>query len=122
VIPEGALVLLFSGWDAKWVNPDEYMGTDERSRPRYPGFGLAAARLLIDERGVAGLGTDSPGVEPGVDAGFSVNRLVLARPRIVLENLCNLHELPPVGATIVIGVLKLKGGSGSPAAVLAFVA
>jgi len=44
-----------------------------------------------------------------------------SNPRLVLENLANLDQLPPTGATIVVGVLRLRGGTGSPAAVLAFV-
>jgi kynurenine formamidase len=50
-----------------------------------------------------------------------LNRLALEQPRIVLENLTNLDQLPPTGAVMVIGILRLKGGSGSPASVLALV-
>ena len=75
--------------------------------------------MLLEERGAAGLGVDSPGVDSHRDRSYSTNRLTLARGRIVLENLANLEQLPPTGATIVIGALRLRGGSGSPAAVLA---
>ncbi|MBF1988899.1 MAG: cyclase family protein, partial [Fischerella thermalis M58_A2018_009] len=49
------------------------------------------------------------------------NNLVLAKPRIVLENLTNLDQLPPKGATLVIGILRLRDGSGSPAGVIALI-
>jgi kynurenine formamidase len=37
----------------------------------------------------------------------------------VLENLTNLDQLPPKDITLMIGILRLRGGSGSPASVLA---
>ena len=36
-----------------------------------------------------------------------------------LENLANLHELPPSGATAIVGVIPWQEGSGGPARVLA---
>jgi kynurenine formamidase len=45
----------------------------------------------------------------------------LAKQGIVLENLANLDRLPPTGTTLAIGILRLQKGSGSPAAVFAFI-
>ena len=123
-IPAGSVVLLFTGWQDKWDNPADYLdltasGVEPDSR-HFPGFGIAAARWLLTERAIAGIGVDTAGVDGGRDDSFVVNRLLLAQPRIVLENLGNLHQLPPAGVTLVIGVLPLAGGSGSPASVLAF--
>ncbi|MFQ6030799.1 MAG: cyclase family protein, partial [Dehalococcoidia bacterium] len=120
-IAEGSLVLLFTGWQAKWERPEEFLGQDASGGMHFPGFGVDAVRFLLEERMVAGIGIDTHGVDPGQDDSFSVNRLVLAQPRIVLENLTNLDQLPPLGATLVIGILRLRGGSGSPVSVLAFV-
>ena len=116
-VSPGSLAFLVTGWSDRWNNPKAYLGTDHDGQLHFPGFGLEAAALLVNERGVAGLGTDTPGLERGIDSGFSVSRFVLSQPRIVLENLTNLAQLPPVGAVVVIGALKLHGGSGSPAAV-----
>ena len=120
-IPEGSVTLLRSGWDARWHRPGEYLGADAAGLLHFPGFGLEAARLLLDERGVAGLGTDTAGLEPGIDQDFPVSKLVLSRPRIALENLANLGRLPATGTVLVIGLLRLAGGSGAPAAITAFV-
>ena len=119
-VPAGSVALLLTGWAERWGNPAAYLGVDAEGGLHFPGFGPGAAGLLVNERGVAGLGTDTAGVEPGIDGSFAVSRLVLARPRIVLENLAKLHLLPPTGAVVVIGLLRLEGGSGSPAAVTAF--
>ena len=123
-IPAGSVVLLFTGWQDKWDNPAAYLGLTapgvEPAGRHFPGFSLAAARWLLEQRAIAGIGIDTAGVDGGQDDSFAVNRLLLTQPRIVLENLGNLHPLPPVGVTLVIGVLPLVGGSGSPASVLAF--
>jgi len=47
-------------------------------------------------------------VDSGQDETFSTNRLVLEQPRIVLENLTNLEQLPPTGTILVIGILRLR--------------
>ncbi len=120
-IPPDSLVLLLTGWSKRWSEPVEYLGTDPQGGLHFPGFGLHAAEMLITERSVGGLGTDTAGVEPGVDQGFSVSRLALSRDLIVLENLNRLEVLTPTGSTVVIGALKLVGGSGSPAAVTALI-
>lgn len=120
-IPPGSLVILFSGWQDRWQDPRRFFNQDAGGRCHFPGFSLEAARFLIEARAAAGLGSDAHGVEPGLDEGYSVNRYALARSALVLENLCNLHLLPPLGATVAIGLPRLQGGSGAPVAVLAFV-
>ena len=120
-VAEGTVALLHSGWGARWHRPEEYLGADAEGRLHFPGFGLEAARFLLEERRVAGLGTDTAGLEPGTDADFLVSKLVLSQPRLALENLANLGRLPATGAVLVIGLLRLVGGSGAPAAVTAFV-
>ena len=121
LVPPGCIVLLRTGWAERWNDASAYLGEDSGGGLHFPGFGYDAAALLVNKRGVAGLGTDTAGIEPGTDTALSVSRLVLAQPRIVLENLANLERLPATGALLVIGTLRLVGGSGSPAAVTAFV-
>ena len=84
-------------------------------------FGLESAEILLTGRGVAGLGIDTAGAEPGSDTSFSVSRLALESRLIVLENLRNLDLLPATGTLVVIGLLRLEGGSGCPASVTALV-
>lgn len=120
-VPQGSVVLLNTGWAERWNTPCRFFNRDESGAFHFPGFGLEAVRFLVERRRVAGIGIDTHGVDGGQDDDFVVNRLVLQQPRIVLENLANLEQLPPLGATLVIGVLALEGGSGSPASVLAFV-
>jgi kynurenine formamidase len=116
-IPERAAVLLWTGYDARWHEQAAYLGTDESGGMHYPGFSEAAARWLIGHRGIGALGTDTMGVDPGADTAFRANRLLLRGHRIHLENLCGLGQLPALGGWIVVGGVRVSGGSGSPATV-----
>jgi kynurenine formamidase len=121
-IEAGNLVLLYTGWQEKWSDAQAFFNQDENGICHFPGFGEETAQFLLEERSIAGIGTDTHGVDAGRDASFAVNKLVLNKQRIVLENLANLEELPAAGITLVIGILRLAGGSGSPVSAIAFVA
>jgi len=120
-IESGSIVLLNTGWSEKWGIPDEYLGLDHDGVSHFPGFGIDAVKYLLSDRGISGAGIDTHGVDPGRDNSFAVNRMMLQQPRLVLENLTNLDQLPPTGATVVIGLIRLQGGSGSPVSVMAFI-
>jgi len=118
-IPQGSMVLLFTGWQSKWSDKTAFLNPDATGVLHFPGFGSEATHFLLSERQIAGVGIDTHGVDSGQDTTFATNRLVLKQPRLVLENLTNLDQLPAIGTTLVIGILRLLGGSGSPVAVLA---
>ncbi len=118
-VPPDALILLYTGWQRYWNDPERFINADGDGRMHTPGFGLAAAQFLLEQRRAAGLGSDTHGIDAGRDAGLSVSRMALARSALVLECLNNLDRLPPTGATVIVGRLRLAGGSGSPAAALA---
>ncbi len=118
-IPPGCVVLLYTGWQEKWLDHNAFFNQDAQGGIHFPGFGCDATRFLLEERQITGVGIDTHGVDAGQDSTFATNRLVLEKPGIVLENLTNLDQLPSIGATLAIGVLRLRGGSGSPAGVLA---
>lgn len=118
-IPANGIVILYTGWQDKWLDQNAFFNQDAQGIMHFPGFGNDATQFLLSDRQIAGIGIDTHGVDSGQDTAFSINRLILAESRLVLENLTNLEQLPPQGATLVIGVLRLRGGSGSPAAVMA---
>ncbi|MEH1855101.1 MAG: cyclase family protein [Nostoc sp.] len=120
-ISPGCIVLLNTGWEKKWFDKSAFLNHDAQGIPHFPGFGSDATQFLLDERQIIGVGIDTHGVDPGQDNSFAINRLVLEQPRIVLENLTNLDQLPPKGTTLAIAPLRLRGGSGSPVGVLALV-
>jgi kynurenine formamidase len=111
-IEAGSAVLALTGWERYLSDGDRYVGG------AFPGFGVGAAELLI-ERGVVGLGIDTLGVDPGAAADYPVHHLTLPAGLWHLEGLVNLAALPPRGALLVVGALRLVAGSGTPARVFA---
>jgi kynurenine formamidase len=123
-IREGTLVLLRTGWSRHWSDRRAYFGSDkpgDASNLSFPSYGLDAARLLVEERSVGGLGVDTASIDYGASADFVVHRLAASRNVIGLENLTNLGELPAVGATVLALPIKVEGGSGGPVRAVAMV-
>jgi kynurenine formamidase len=115
-VPAGAAVLLCTGWDRHRGDARRYLGEPLA----FPGFGGDAAERLV-ERGAAGLGIDTLGVDAGASTDFPVHRTALPAGLWHLEGLIGLADVPPTGATLVVGALKLPGASGTPARVFALV-
>lgn len=118
-IPPNSLVLFYTGWQALWNDPKRFINEDAKG-PHFPGVGAATTKFLLEERKIAGVGIDTHGVDPGQDTVYATNRQILTENGIVLECLTNLDQLPAKGSTLVIGILRLKEGSGSPVSVMAF--
>ena len=121
-VPAGAIVLLRTDWSRHWPDVKAYLGDDtpgDASKLAFPSFGVEAARLLIEERGVAVLGVDTASTDYGPSTDFPVHRLAGRHNIPGLENLTNLDRLPPTGATIFALPMKIAGGSGGPTRVIA---
>lgn len=118
-IPDGAAVLMRSGWGTRYGDAAAYINADAAGVAQFPGFGLEAAQWLLAERNVAGLGVDTLSLDHGPSPNFAVHYAFLPTQRWGLECLANLDQLPPSGATLFIGAPKIGNGSGAPARVLA---
>jgi len=117
-IPARTLVLLNTGWHKRFGSAERYINMDAGNVMHFPGFGADAAELLI-ERDVVGIGIDTLSIDPGASATFAAHQVMLNSDKYQLENLTGLDELPPTGATVVVGVLPVKNGSQAQARVLA---
>jgi kynurenine formamidase len=114
-IPAGTAVLVHTGWDAYWEDGSRYLGAPG---PAFPGLAADAAELLV-ERGIAGLGIDTLGVDPGHSTDFAVHHTTLPAGIWHLEGLIGLAQVPARGAWLVAAPLNLVDGSGTPARVFA---
>ena len=124
LIEPGSLVLLRTGWSARWPDALSYLGDDtpgDASQLHFPSYGEAAARLLVEERGAAALGADVASIDYGASTDFIVHQIVAAANAPGLENLTNLDRLPPRGATVIALPMKISGGSGAPLRAIAIV-
>jgi kynurenine formamidase len=119
LIPRDAAVLMYSGWGAKVGNPDAYRGTDAAGTYHFPGFSPDACEWLLEHRGIRSLGVDTLSIDPGNSTTFETHLILTGADRYGLENLANLDEVPPRGATIVVGLIPYQEGSGGQARVFA---
>lgn len=121
-IPDGAIVVLYSGWGTRWPDAESYLGTANRgdvSGLQFPGFSAEAARFLVAKRDIAAIGVDTASIDHGPSTDFIVHQIINGANKPAFENLANVDRLPPVGATIIALPLKIEGGSGAPARVIA---
>jgi len=117
-IPEGAIVLLRTGWASRWPDAQKYRNQDAKGKMHFPGFSAEAAKLLI-ARKVSGLGCDTLSIDYGASEDFAVHHLSLGAGLYHLENLSDLSELPETGAFLIAAPIKLEGGSGGAVRVFA---
>lgn len=123
-ISAGTIVLMRTDWSDHWPDAMAYLGDDtpgDASKLQFPGFGAEATKILTEERKVAMLGVDTASVDYGKSQDFIVHRIGAAQGVANLENLTNLDRLPATGATIIALPMKIEGGSGGPARVVALV-
>ena len=122
-ITPGAAILVRTGWSQHWPNAKAYLGDDtegDASNLSFPGFGAAAAKMLV-ARKVAMIGIDTASIDYGRSKDFAVHVVIAGANIPALENLSNLGGLPVAGAYILAAPMKIGGGSGAPARVIAFV-
>jgi kynurenine formamidase len=123
-VPEGAIVLLRTGWSARWPDKKRYLGDDtpgDASKLHFPAYGKAAAELLVRERKIGVLGVDTASIDHGPSQDFIVHQVAAAGNVPAFENLDRLDAVPEVGAWVIALPMKIAGGSGGPLRVVALV-
>lgn len=123
-VPAGAAVLVRTGWAARWPDALAYLGDDtpgETGDLHFPGIGAAAARLLVEDRGVGLLGIDTASIDHGPSTDFIAHRIGAAAGVPNLENLADLSDLPARGFLLAALPMKIEHGTGAPVRVVALV-
>lgn len=110
--PWEAIVLLWTGWAQREMGSPAYY-------QNHPFLAPEAAQWL-KEQGVSAVGVDFPVDQSG--SGFPVHHILLGADIPLIENLVNLDAL--VGKTFEVYAfpVKIGGGDGAPARVVARVA
>lgn len=125
-IPDGAIVLLRTGYGRFWPDRERYLGTARRgpeavAELHFPGLDPAAARWLVAERAIGAIGLDTPSIDRGQSKLFESHRALFAANIPAFENVAHLDRLPAAGFTVVALPMKIAGGSGGPLRIVALV-
>jgi kynurenine formamidase len=118
-IPDGAILLVRTGFSKRWPDAAAYLGTAERGaraipKLHFPGIDPATAKWLLQNRKINAVGIDTASIDYGQSTTYETHQLLYAQNIPGLENLNALDRLPAVGATLVALPMKIKGGSGAP--------
>ncbi len=115
-IPEGAVVLMRTGWHKKWYNPKEFVAGTEEGNMHFPGLGLEAAKWLVENRKIVGFAHETLGTDHGISTNFEVEYYLLGDAnRYQVEVVDNTDPLPEKGALFVVLPPKFHDASGFPA-------
>ena len=119
-IPAGSWALMRTDWSQR-TDPVAFLNVAEDG-PHSPGLRKDASELLV-QRDVIGVGVETIGTDAGQAGGFDPpfpnHAIMHGAGKFGLASLCNLDQLPPVGALVIAAPLKIVDGSGSPLRVLA---
>ncbi|XP_064648527.1 isatin hydrolase-like [Lineus longissimus] len=120
-IPEGAFVIMNSGWYKHVKNHTKFLGNDKgnKSNLHFPGFHPEATKWLLDNREIYCLGVDTVSIDPGNTTQYMTHRLALVSNLIALENVNNLDAVPEAGAMIYALPIFIKNGTGGQTRVIA---
>ncbi len=119
-IPAGACVAMNSGWDEK-ASGDGYRNADADGVMHFPGFHVDAAQMLLEETGAIGIAVDTLSLDHGPSADFAAHYAWLPTNRWGIECMANLSRLPATGATLVVGLPKIRDATGGPARLMALI-
>lgn len=122
-IPEGAFVALYTGWANRWPDMDALSGTTADGSENFPGWSLPALQYIYEVRNAAANGHETLDTDASAEAAaagdLACERYVLAQGKLQVEVLCNLDQVPPAGAIVLVSYPYISGATGLPARVWA---
>lgn len=125
-IPEWSIILLHTGFGSRWPDKRSYLGTDQKGPDavkdlHFPGLHPGAAKWLVENRKIHAVGIDTASIDYGQSTLFESHVALMTNNIPAFENVANLDKLPVKGFHIVALPMKIKGGSGAPLRIVAFV-
>jgi kynurenine formamidase len=108
-----------------WPDRIQYLGTDERGpeavpKLHFPGIHPDAAKWLAENRTIKALGIDTASIDYGQSTHFETHVTLYEQNIPGLENVANMDQLPETGFDLIALPMKIKGGSGGPVRIVAF--
>jgi len=121
-LPEGSIVLFQTGYGKYWGDRAKYMGIEGADEQKhFPGLGPEAARWLIQNRKIKAVGIDTASIDFGASQTFDTHVALMTQNVPAFENVANIEKIPVKGANVIALPMKIKGGSGAPLRIVAFI-
>lgn len=125
-IEDGSILLIDTGSAKLWPDRGKYMGTDKRGAEavkhlKFPGIHPEAAKFIVTQRTVKAVGLDTPSIDYGGSTLYETHQILFEKNIPGFENVANLDKLPVKGATVIALPMKIKGGSGAPLRMVAYI-
>ena len=111
-IKENDSIIFSTGWEHNY-NSDDYMSSN-------PGLSPEAATYLSNKK-INAVAIDSPSIDSGIEQEFPVHQILLKNDVLIIENICNLTQIPKKILKLIAIPLKLQGATGSPIRALAII-
>lgn len=126
-IPAGSIVLFQTGYGRYWPDAAQYLGTALRGEEgvaalHFPGLHPDAAAWLVANRDIKAVGIDTASIDYGQSTTYGTHVALMTNNIPAFENIANIEQVPAQGAHIVALPIKIKGGSGGPLRIVAFLA
>lgn len=126
-IPEWSIILFQTGFAARWPDKKAYLGTDQKGPEavkdlHFPGLHPDAAKWLLENRKFKAIGIDTASIDNGQSTKFDTHVTLMTNNIPAFENVADMSKLPVKGFHVVAMPMKIKGGSGAPLRIAAFVA
>ena len=126
-IGPGEWVVMRTDWDKRMHDAELFLNMDQGPHgdgAHTPGPSTDCMDYLLS-KGIVGWGTQCVGTDAGMAGKFSppypAHNFLHRDNCFGLASLCNLDQLPPKGAILMVAPLKIEHGTGSPIRALALV-
>jgi kynurenine formamidase len=117
--------LFRTGYGSFYPDAKKYLGTDERgaeavAKLHFPGIHPGAAEWLSRNRKIKAIGIDVASIDFGQSKDFKTHQVFYSANIPGFENVANLDKLPAKGVYVIALPMKIKGGSGAPLRIIAW--
>lgn len=126
-IGPGEWVVMRTDWDKRMQDAELFLNMDQGpdgDGAHTPGPSTDCMDYLLS-KGIVGWGTQCVGTDAGMAGKFSppypAHNFLHRDNCFGLASLCNLDQLPPKGAILMVAPLRIEHGTGSPIRALALV-
>lgn len=125
-LPEWGIILFYTGFGSKWPDKKAYLGTDQKGPDavkdlHFPGLHPDAAKWLVENRKFKAVGIDTASIDFGQSTDYKSHVALMTNNIPAFENVGNIDKLPTKGFHVFALPMKIKGGSGAPLRIAAFV-